>query len=552
MSHHASDYRHDPLLDAGRRRDGVIELFLDDERLSWQQNVERRVRQPDIASGGPLMNRDHPWESRSLGNFSSVLWGEDRKHFRLWYAAVGRNERVLEKNQVSLAYAQSADGLTWEKPMMDHVAYGDVTSTNLVLGPQTNPHGTCVLVNQHSDDPSQKYLAYFDSYPAQREGSPRHAGRGTYWATSPDGIRWTPPLGTPAVSGKSDTQQSVVWVPGAQQYVAYMRGTRATNEPFGQPFGELQRVRYVRAAWSRDFTDWSRPIELMRADERDGDPDVQIHEFTVTRRGDQFIALAGMMRISQLLPSETYLTLEEAMCDVELLTSRDGLHWHRVADRQVFMPADAGPADYDHRRATSETPRARNAEMNESGHYEGGAKISIDTGRITRSTTFYMLGAHLLFDDEKVYVFHGSTNAWRKEGRGYALGLATLPRDRFQAIKPRRLAQPGVLETRPLYFDATGDLIVNADASLGQLTAELVDFNGCVIEGFEEDRCVPMKTDSYDHPLRWRSESGTVGLGQAVETVQADATLAEYPGIRIRFYLRQAWLYAVEWPLHED
>lgn len=542
-------YRRDTLLDAGQQRNGVIELFLDNHRLSWQQNVERRLRRPDQASNGPVMPQEHPWEVTSVGNFSSALWSEDKSFIRLWYCAVGSASQS-KANHISLAYAESGDGLKWEKPMMEHVAFGDTRATNLVLGPQTNPHGTCILLNQHNDDPKEKYLAYFDSYPAQRQNAPSHPSRGTYTVTSPDGLHWTPTLGTPAISSKSDTQQSVVWMPNHGQYTAFMRGTTSVNEPFKR--FEQQRIRYVRSAWSDDFVNWSPMIELLRADEQDGNPDTQFHEFSVTKRGDQYIALVGMMRISQLLPSKTYITLEEATCDVQLMSSRDGTNWHRVADRQVFMPVDQpGPADYDHRHATTQNPLARNGELDESGLYTKGARSKVKIGNITRPVVYHMLGANLLFDDEKVYIFHGATNRWRKEGHSYCLHLSTLPRDRFQAIKPRRLAQPGIVETKPLYFRSDGDLVVNADASLGQLTVELTDFHGQVIPGFEESHSIAMTTDSYDHPMRWQSPSGTVGLNDASTQLKADPVSGAYPAIRVRFYLRQAWLYAVQWPLDE-
>lgn len=546
-----SRYRRDPLLDAGRPRAGVVELFLDDHRLSWEQNLERRLRRPDMVGDGPVLPQEHPWESASVGNFSSVLWSEDKSHFRLWYCAVGRGRDA--SNLVGLAYAESGDGLQWHKPMSDRVAFEDVRPTNLVLGPQTNPHGPCVLVNQHDDDPASRYLIYFDSYAAQRENAPSHGERGTYTAASPNGLDWAPILGRPAVAGKSDTMQSVVWMPDAACYRAFMRGTRSLNTPFDSPFGELQRVRYVRTACSRDFATWARPVELLRADERDGDPDVQIHEFSVTPRGDQYVSLAGMMRISQLLPSRTYHTLEEATCDVQLMASRDGLNWHRAAGRQAFLPvADHGPPDYDHRRATTGTPIGRNEELDATGHYESGGRTLRAVGDVHRGTTFHMLGAHMLFDDEKVYIFHGQTRRWRKEGHHYALYLATLPRDRFQALKPRRLAQPGIVETKPLYFETPGDLTVNADASLGRLTAELLDFNGRAVPGFEEGRCIPMTTDGYDHVMRWQAAGGTAGLAQAVEHVRADPVLGAYPAVRVRMYLRQAWLYAVAWPLNDE
>ncbi|MAE63836.1 MAG: hypothetical protein CMJ18_06145 [Phycisphaeraceae bacterium] len=61
-----------------------------------------------------------------------------------------------------------------------------------------------------------------------------------------------------------------------------------------------------------------------------------------------------------------------------------------------------------------------------------------------------------------------------------------------------------------------------------------------------------MTTDSYDHAMRWKSAEGTQGLTEAVRHLQSDPVLGSYPGLRVRFYLRQAWLYAARWPLSES
>ena len=47
-----------------------------------------------------------------------------------------------------------------------------------------------------------------------------------YTMTSPDGLTWTPKEGRPAVIGKADASQSVMWDPKRRRHIAYMRGTR--------------------------------------------------------------------------------------------------------------------------------------------------------------------------------------------------------------------------------------------------------------------------------------------------------------------------------------
>ena len=51
------------------------------------------------------------------------------------------------------------------------------------------------------------------------------------------------------------------------------------------------------------------------------------------------------------------------------------------------------------------------------------------------------------------------------------------------------------------------ELHVNANASEGQITAELVDRTGAVVAGFERDACLAFDGDSLDHVIRWRNHT---------------------------------------------
>lgn len=260
------------------------ELFLDCARVSTERNLERCLCQPHKHPDNPIVCSEYPWEQMYVTVYGSVLPKEDGSGLSMWYMAGAKG---MQKEQF-MCYAESSDGIGWEKRMSPLHCYEQHAETNIVHGIEANVHGPCVIRNQHCDDPEQRYLMFYDSYASHRPElkDELQESRWCYTAVSPDGIHWSPGKGRPAVAGKSDVGQSVLWDPERRLYLAYMRGSRHD--------GTKGQVRYVRMATSPDFLKWSEPIELLRADEIDGDPRHQIHQFSVTKRGSQFVALRSL------------------------------------------------------------------------------------------------------------------------------------------------------------------------------------------------------------------------------------------------------------------
>ena len=129
----------------------------------------------------PIVVPEYPWESCGVTLYGSVLREDDR--FRMWYMAMGEN------GSQTMCHAESEDGLVWHKTMMDHIPYGDHRQTNIVLGPDVNIHGPCVLRNPDPDDLDRSYLVFYDSYSRYRPEIQRvqSEDRWTYTASSPDG-----------------------------------------------------------------------------------------------------------------------------------------------------------------------------------------------------------------------------------------------------------------------------------------------------------------------------------------------------------------------------
>ena len=476
-----------------------VELFLDDHTISWEQNVERRLCRPR-KHPEPIVVSEHPWEQMYVTVYGSILPKEDGSGFGMWYMAGAKG---MQKQQF-MCYAESDDGVTWRKVMSPEHPYEDRGETNIVLGSEANVHGPCVIRNQHDDNPDERYLAFYDSYWYNRPEIKETIQdiRWCYTAASPDGIAWSPAKGRPALPGKSDVGQSVLWDPQRKVYLAYMRGSR---HDMGSGQG-----RYVRMAHSPDFLHWSEPVELLRADAIDGDPRHQLHQFSVTKRGSQFVGLRSVFDIDGFenleYEDQGLKTIEQGTCETQLAVSRDGLHWHCCADRGVFLPRGA-PGQWD--------------------------------------SQWIVTASNIVFTKDQMLFYYGAGSEARGTGKREGLisiGLASAPLDRFQHLRPRSHVQAGIIETKPLPF-AEGDLKINANARHGRIAAELCDFAGQTIPGFSLEECIAVQAEGLNMVVRWKK-------GRLSDAV--DRGKVQQGSIRIRFYLDNASLFAAYWPLRKE
>ena len=67
-----------------------------------------------------------------------------------------------------------------------------------------------------------------------------------------------------------------------------------------------------------------------------------------------------------------------------------------------------------------------------------------------------------------------------------------------------RMRRVEVIETVPLRIP-DGELEINADASGGQISVEVLTADGQVQSGFSLDECVPMTADNIRHSVQWKS-----------------------------------------------
>jgi len=431
------------------------ELFLDDEAISIARNIARRLEIPRRHPQNPLLVGQHPWENSWITLYGSVLRDESDVGFRMWYMALSGGSRADQ----TMCYAESDDGVEWRRPMSAISPYPECEKTNILLGPQVNIHGPCVLRHPDPDERRNRYLVFYDSYSRYRPEEPivQNTARWTYTATSPDGIHWQPRQGRPALAGKSDTGQSVVW--DGNRFIAYMRGVLDDNGT---------RIRYVRAATSTDFHHWEDEVELLRSP----DPREQYHQFSVTHCDDLFVGLLSTFHITDIYATKEYPIFEEGTCDARLMVSRDGFRWQQVADGSPILPLGSA-GEWDSRWITT--------------------------------------ASQLLFHDDQIWIYYAGTGRTRAQGHDCKIGLAQLPRDRFVALTPKDPQREAVVELKPRHCDPE-DLLLNVDAEGGEARVELCSFAGTPLPGFTRDDCLPICSNELDHAVRWQD----LGLAEAV------------------------------------
>jgi hypothetical protein len=127
--------------------------------------------------------------------------------------------------------------------------------------------------------------------------------------------------------------------------------------------------------------------------------------------------------------------------------------------------------------------------------------------------------------DEWWFYYSGYDGPHGTSERAGQIGLAKLRREGF--ISMRGPAGGGVLVSRPIRWPG-GDLVVNADASAGELRVRVADASRKPRDGFNYDDCTPFTADAVRGTIRWGDRSLDALKGEVV---------------RLEFHLKDADLY---------
>ena len=428
---------------------GQRQLFLDDNAIAKIENLKRTLHQPE--KRGAVIRSGNP--SQTIQTRTAPVWDPEAKHFKLWVMSTDEPLRI------------SADGLHW------------------TAGPRPNLRIDHAVYDPHDKDPARRFKAAL-----LNEG----------FAVSPDGVQWTK-LDLPAIPSSDEGNFS--YDPSEGLFIHSVKR--------GGPFG-----RSVAIATSRDFKTWRDYGVVFHADELDqgigkrriaerlanpmlkqteyNTPEhysVQIYNMGVFHYEGHYIGLPSIYhhtgKVPPGWPGFEKLRLSPAMKDavgkygdytgfynIQLVTSRDLVHWQRVAERQPFLEASPlGAGAYDIQTIIG--PSAPVVRDDELWFYYTGIK----------NYAFVTSGNEPGYDD--YYPDKG------------AVCLAVLRRDGFVSLDAG--VEPGTLLTKPFVLAGT-TLHVNVDARAGELGVTVLGEDGQTLAVSE-----PVTGNQPHAALRWKS-----------------------------------------------
>jgi hypothetical protein len=291
------------------------------EPTSWEMpyGLKIAVHQPTI-DPTPLIVPEHPWEE-FINVYSTLM--EDEGRFRLYYEThVLKEDGDMDDLKAMLAYAESSDGVTWEKPKRGSLNFRSSPDNNLVYGLDAalgrGAHGVTVF-----KDPSAPPEARYKLVHMGREDGRYQV----FGAISPDGLRWEA-LHAPLLDSYiSDTQTVIRYDERRGRYVGYFRGwTHQTHAP------GFHGRRAISYAETEDFARWPTP-EIIVVPEAFDDPGTDIYT-------NGYVPWPGAEDAHLMFPAYYLRTLDTL--EVHLLSSRDGVRWERPARAPLIDAGEPG------------------------------------------------------------------------------------------------------------------------------------------------------------------------------------------------------------------
>ena len=302
-------------------------LMLDRRLLNPQamENLRLEVSRPvKDQEHNPLLIQDRPWEVRIDNGYPNVLYDREAEVYRCYYTLFIEDEDTSLTDQEErrrrdyiprpdrvpgLAYAQSKDGIHWEKPCLNRVEWHGSSANNLIFA---FAHGTGVMIDGRETDPARRYKM------VTKMDQP---GREAYMAVSfsPDGVNWEKPTPWPEYNPPADSHNLPFWDEGEQCYMLLSRIWK-------------DGIRITTLSKSADFIHWSRPEETLRGTGFEN----QIYAMPAFAWGNLYLGLASMIH-------EGDRTAEDFdQVDLELTWAADPGRFDFVAAGQHLIPRGDG------------------------------------------------------------------------------------------------------------------------------------------------------------------------------------------------------------------
>lgn len=458
------------------------QLFFDDAWIDSSRHVTRHWF-PAKLYPEPIVVHDRPWESRALALYGSI-WPSPSGGWRMYYSTfvpgVSYSHETDTPILPGLMLAESADGLSWEKPTLDIARWVDGQPTNISY--QSGKHIDSPSVLYDPDDASAPWKMVAFTF-NQLDGGWANPDWGLHGFSSQDGLHWKPVRedGLPMLRAGDRTNIMPERIDG--EYRIYTRHPEMAKQTGG---------RAIYLSRSQDFRNWSEP-ELVLAPDLTDNHDVEFYGMPVFRRHGWYIGLLEYWRD------------EVDTIEVHLAFSRDGRTWQRAQPHVPFIAATY-PWNLKWSSCVSNGPIILHEQM-----------------------VFYFGGRHTShhFDSAQL---HG------------AIGYASLPLDRFCAIEGAW--NGGAFTTPPFEWpggylavnaDTRAEFNSHPAHCTGEISVEVLDEAGYPFPDWSEDQSARFRGNTH---CRCSASPGQVcwPSGRSLQELKGQS-------IRLSFHLLEARLY---------
>jgi hypothetical protein len=442
------------------------ELFADDVDLAAQARLTRHTHAAERLPA-PVIVADRPWEGGRVYIYGSVVRDAATGGFRMWYGS--SNGGVL--------YATSNDGLHWTKPDFDVFPYQGHPTNRVWI----HSAGASVLDDSADPEPSHRYKMIVALSRAQR----RDGGfRGLY---SADGIHWHEYPQYPLIPFGTE-MGDLIRDPASGRYFAYVRPYWVALHP-----RSVREKRIGAVTTSADMLHWS-PLRLTLTPDaiddawvRGPDQRTEFYAMNGFPYGRSYLGVEPRFLIQRLIahPGREQSSVDGPL-EGQLIVSRDGLDWHRLADREPVIPSGT---DFDR------------------------SIMNVATAPVIA--------------EDKVWLYYtgiNTTHGGPVPPKRIAVCLARWRLDGLVSLDAGD--EEGFAETVPI-AGRTGELEVNADERGGSLRVEVLDEAGRPLPGYGREEGIALEGGSVRQPVKWRGHSALPP-----------------PPYRLRFIARHAALYS--------
>ncbi len=427
------------------------QLFIDDLLVESSSGVNRTVNKPHQFDQ-VLLKNDQQWESgpnKYVAVYCSVL--KDGGKIKLWYDLYDS-----ETGNRYVGFAESDDGINFNKPVLNKVEVNGSTENNFVL-PTTI--GGCAVWIDPKAPASERLKTQAKAYPSGE----------LLMHSSPDGIDWR--LFAKPKIGDKDTQTIIFWDEAISRYVMYTREWTRFED-------KTSNFRNVRRLESDDLLNWDNEMIVFEPDSVDRglyttptqQPPVDYYGATVFKYPDEkgmYILLA--QAFWHWFDRNTDTKLGPNTFDVRFAHSRDGKAFTRP-DRKPFL--HLGP---------------------EGSFYSGMIWAMPNPIQMGDELWLYFSGKN---QDHAGQLSSGAQNL--KSG----IGRAVLRLDGFVSLDTDY--RGGEIVTPLIRFKGKSLELNLQTSGGGSAFVEILDKNNCPIKGYSRNDALPLNGNSVRMPVKWR------------------------------------------------